>query len=622
MCGIAGFISPRPVPDSVLGAMSAALAHRGPDDRGEFRGDGVELAHTRLFVIDPAGSSQPMTSADGRFVLTYNGELYNFRELRAELSIRGHRFKTKGDTEVLLEAYRAWGPGMLERLEGMFAFAIWDVAARRLFAARDRHGIKPFYYAWDGRTFVFASEPKAILHHPAVSRDLDVDAISLYLERQYVPAPKSIYREIRKLPPAHRLEVAGNSLTAQCYWRPSYGDKLTIGEDDTVDALDRELRRAVTSTLVADVRLGVFLSGGVDSALVTALMAVGSGAPVDTFSLGFVDGGRRSEHRAAEATARHLGCRHHPLQIVAQDVRKELDPFLEAFDEPFGDQAALPTLLLSRLTREHVTVVLTGDGADEVFGGYRSYLRRVRLANVYRALGKWWSPIPPLVSLLPEALRAHKLALRMLARPPAEQYASQSGQFHEERHAGLYTPAFYAARRETTRGYGARYWQECDSPEALDKMLHIDSRLWLADDCLTKVDRASMAYSLEARVPYLDHRLVEFAARLRRDLKIRDGETKYVLKRVAERYLPKEVVYRPKRGFVMPLGDWLNNDWSDLVRASLSDAGLLRRGLLRPSRVARMVGDHQRGRNREFRLWTLIALELWFAHHAPDFRLT
>jgi asparagine synthase (glutamine-hydrolysing) len=617
MCGIAGFIGPRPVPESVLRTMTEALVHRGPDSAGAFQAEGVDLGHRRLFVIDPAASAQPMIAADGRVVLVYNGEVYNFRELRTELATHGHRFRTSGDTEVLLEAYRAWGPGMLDRLEGMFAFVIWDAAARRLFAARDRHGIKPFYYAWDGQTFVFASEPKAILSHPTVSRDLDLDAISLYLERQYVPAPRSIYREIHKLPPAHSLELTDDNLTVRCYWRPSYRDKLTLSDDDAVDALEQELRRAVSSMLIADVPLGTFLSGGVDSSLVTALMAAELSSPVETFSLGFVDGGHRSEHREAEAVARHLGCQHHPLLVAARDVRKELDRFVDAFDEPFGDQAALPTLLLSRLTRQHVTVVLTGEGADEIFAGYSSYIRRLRLARMCRALGGRWSPIPAAVRLLPGVLLAHKLPLRMLARPEPERYASQSGQFLEEQHAALYTRAFYAARRETMRAHGARYWAECDGTEALDQMLHIDTRLWLADNLLTKVDRASMAYSLEARVPYLDHRLVEFAARLRPELKIREGQTKYLLKRVAERYLPKPIVHRQKRGFVLPLGAWLKDEWSDLVRATLSDGGLLRRGLLRPSAVARLVRV-----NREFRLWTLIALELWFARHAPDFRVS
>jgi len=621
MCGIAGFVSPRPVDGAVLSRMTRTLTHRGPDAAGAFRADGVGLGHRRLFVIDPSGSAQPMKSTDGNTILIYNGELYNFRELRADLATRGHHFRTSGDTEVLLEAYRTWGPAMLDRLEGMFAFAIWDVSTRRLFAARDRLGIKPFYYAWDGQTFVFASEPKAILHHPAVSRDIDLDAVSLYLERQYVPAPRSIYRQIRKLPPAHSLELHNDELTVHCYWRPSYREKLTLSEDEAVEALEGELRRAVTSTLVADVPVGVFLSGGVDSSLITALMTASSGTPVETFSLGFRDGGRRSQHQEADAVAGLLGCRHHPLQVAARDVLNELDRFLDAFDEPFGDQAALPTLLLSRLARQHVTVVLTGEGADEVFAGYTTYLRRVRLEKLCRALGGRWSPVPLAVRLLPGSIRAHKLALRMLARPAAERYSSQSGQFLEEQHAGLYSRAFYAARRETMRAYGARYWEECDGTEPLDQMLHIDTRLWLADDLLTKVDRASMAYSLEARVPYLERRVVELAAQLRPELKIRDGQTKYLLKRVAERYLPQHMVHRPRRGFVMPLGPWLNKEWSHLVRASLSDDGLLRRGLLRPSQVARLIAKHRRRGNREFRLWTLIALELWFERHAPDFRL-
>jgi asparagine synthase (glutamine-hydrolysing) len=554
--------------------------------------------------------------------MTYNGEVYNFRALRAQLEARGHRFRTSGDTEVVLEAYRAWGPAMLERLEGMFAFAIWDAAERRLFIARDRLGIKPLYYAWDGRTLVFGSEPKALLRHPAVGRDLDVDAVSLYLERQYIPAPHSIYREIKKLPPAHRLELQAGGLALSCYWRPRYRDKAALDDHEAVAALEAELRRSVTSMLVADVPVGAFLSGGVDSSAMTALMVEGAGGPVDTFSLGFVDGGRRSEHAQAQAVAEHLGCRHHPLAASPADVLNEIDRYREAFDEPFGDQAALPTLLLSRLTRRHVSVALSGEGADEVFAGYPSYVKRLRLDSVCRALGGRWSPIPPAVRLLPEGLRGRDVALRTLARPAAERYASMPAPFLEEQHAALYTAAFHGARRETMRAYGARYWRECDGTEALDRMLHIDTRLWLVDNLLTKVDRASMAYSLEARVPYLDYRLVEFAARLRPDMKIRNGQTKYLLKRVAERHLPREIVHRPKRGFVMPMRDWLNRELAGLVHATLGPGGLPGRGLLRPERIDRLVVEHRTGRaNREFRLWTLMALELWFQRHAPDFRL-
>lgn len=617
MCGIAGFVSPSPGSPVVLRAMIDALAHRGPDSTGLFRRGGVGVANRRLAIIDVDGSIQPMITADQSIVLTYNGEIYNFRDLRAELMARGHRFHTRGDTEVLLEAYRAWGPAMLARVDGMFAFAIWDATAQRLFAACDRLGIKPLYYAWNGTTLVFASEPKAILQHPAVSRDLDLDAISLYLERQYIPPPRSVYREIRKLPPAHSLELADNQLTVRCYWQPSYRDKLTLTDDDAVGTLEQLLRRAVSSMLVADVPHGAFLSGGVDSSLMTALMVKTSGQPVDTFSLGFVGAGRRSEHEEAAAVARHLGCRHHALQVTANDVRKELDHFIDVFDEPFGDQSALPTLLLSRLAREDVTVALTGEGADEIFAGYPSYIRRLRLHRVSERVAGRWSPIPAALRLLPGTIRAHHLGLRMMTRPRMERYASQSGQFLEEGHAALYTPAFYAARHETMRAYGARAWAECDGDEPLDKMLHIDTRLWLPANLLTKVDRAGMAYALEARLPYLDRAVVEFTARLDPEMKIRNGQTKYVLKQVAERYLPAPMVHRAKRGFVMPLGDWLTGEWQDLVRTTLSDAGLLRRGLLRPAPVKRLVRLH-----REFRVWTLIALELWFARYAPDFKLT
>src|SRR6267378_402388 len=373
MCGLAGYLSPTRFADDVLVGMTTRLAHRGPDADGYYRDGPVALGHRRLSVIDIAGSPQPMSTPDGELTIIFNGEIYNFRELRAALAARGHRLRTAGDTEALLYAYREYGPRMLEHLQGMFAFALWDRAAQRLFIARDHLGVKPLYYQWDGTTLVFASELKGLIAHPAVSREPDLEAIGLYLESQYIPAPKSIYRDVRKLEAGHALVVESGKLAISRYWVPDYSRKLEVDEGEALARLEAELRRSVESMLVADVPLGSFLSGGVDSSVVSALMVDIARRPIDTFTLGFEGESAVSEHAHAERVARHIGAASHVLMLAPSALLSCLEDWVQVFDEPFADPAALPTLLLARLTRKHVTVVLTGEGADEVFAGYGNY---------------------------------------------------------------------------------------------------------------------------------------------------------------------------------------------------------------------------------------------------------
>jgi asparagine synthase (glutamine-hydrolysing) len=598
--------------------MTAALEHRGPDADGLYRDGPVALGHRRLSVIDLAGSPQPMSTPEGELTVIFNGEIYNFRALREALEARGHRLSTHGDTEVLLYAYREYGEAMLEHLQGMFAFALWDRPRQRLLIARDHLGVKPLYYAWDGATLVFGSELKALAMHPAVSREIDLDALSLYLECQYIPAPKSIYRAVRKLEPAHALRLERGELAAWRYWRPDYTPKLELTDEEAVARLDAELRRSVNSMLVSDVPLGSFLSGGVDSSLVSALMVDVSGRPIDTFTLGFEGNSAVSEHRHAELVARHIGATSHVMMMSPSDLVFSFEHWVDAFDEPFADPAALPTLLLARLTRRHVTVALTGEGADEVFSGYGNYRRRVREERVTAILGASYSPLHHLVGLLPAQVRKDRL-LKAIGERKSRRYVTIPQVFDATLAPELYSERFRSAQQSRMADFAERCFEECNSPEYIDCLMHVDARLWLPDDLLTKVDRATMAHSLEARVPYLDHRFFEFCARLDPALKQRGTTGKFILKKLAEKYLPASTVHRAKQGFVPPLAEWFAGLLKREVDEALSADGLGRRGLFRPQVLARLR-DAARPSDAG-RVWALLVLEKWFRRYAPDFSL-
>lgn len=621
MCGISGYWSRREFPADTLAVMTRLLAHRGPDAEGFFEHGAIHLGHRRLSVIDIAGSRQPLVSADGKVALVFNGEIYNYRELRADLEKQGCVFATQGDTETLLHAWRIYSTAMLEKLQGMFAFAIWDENRQSLFLARDHLGVKPLHYAWDGQILVFASEIKAVRAHPAVSRDIDLNALGLYLECQYIPAPRTIYRAIRKLEAAHAMLLENGEIKTWKYWGPDYRDKLVLGEDEALAALDRELRASVQSMLVADVPLGAFVSGGVDSSLIAALMTDLRQKPVETFNLGFLGNVAGSEHREAEQVARHIGAHHHALMIAPEDVLGAYDEWIDVFDEPFGDQAALPTMLLSKLTRQHVTVALTGEGADEVFGGYGNYWKRAREERLTGILGHPWSPLPWLARGLPARLRKDRL-IKAMAVPKNRRYRTIPNVFDTLLRPELFSPVFLGQMKEDLGDYAARHFDACNSAHYLDKLMYVDTALWLPDDLLTKVDRATMRYSLEARVPYLDHRFFEFCARLDPALKVRGKTGKWLLKRLAEKYLPHDIVHRNKQGFVMPLSEWLAGTLKGEMARTLASDAFGSRGLFRPEALRRLLADHQSGRkNHAGRLWALMALERWFERHEPDFRL-
>lgn len=625
MCGLVGWVDARPAPPEILQRMCTAIAHRGPDADG-FHVDGeAALGHRRLAVIDLEASRQPMRTENGRFALAYNGELYNFQELRKELETAGCRFRTAGDTEVVLQALATWGSEAVPRFRGMFALAFWDARERCMLLARDPLGIKPLHYAWDGRRLLFGSEIKALLPHPSVSRDIDLDAIRLYLECQFIPAPHTVYRAIRKLPQAHTLLLKDGRLRLERYWRPSSLPRLDLSEADAEEALDRELRASVESMLVADVPLGAFVSGGIDSSLVAAVMQSMRGSPIDVFNVGFTDPGAQSEHAHARRVSDHIGATMHSLMLSTDDVPRVLEPCVDLFDEPFGDQAALPTFLLSGLARKHVTVALTGEGADEVLAGYGNYARALRQSRTVGRLGAPWSPLPWIYPWLPAGVRKDRM-LKAASRPANRRYVTIPSILDSEMHAVALSPAMLQATGASgwwsLEHFAAAHHDACDSPDYLDRMLHVDMNLWLPDDLLTKVDRTTMAHSLEARVPYLDHRFVEFAARLPPHLKIGSLGGKHLLKRVALRYLPQDIVLRPKQGFMLPLQHWLSHGLRVATERALSPQGLARRNIVRPAVLERLRREQFGPKPRHsIRTWALLALELWFERRHPEFAL-
>jgi asparagine synthase (glutamine-hydrolysing) len=621
MCGITGYWSQQAFPEPTLQRMNDRIRHRGPDADGVYRDGPVALAHRRLAILDLASSIQPMSTPDSQVTLVFNGEIYNFPALREQLSRMGYVFQTHGDTETLLYAYCAWGTRLLERLQGMFAFAIWDKRKQQLFLARDHMGVKPLFYQWNQQTLVFASELKALIEHPSVSREIDLDAVGTFLECQFIPAPQTIYRQVKRLPAAHAMLLADGKLETWRYWSPDFTAKLELDEVAAEARLHEEVRGAVARMMVSDVPIGSFLSGGLDSSLVSALMTDISGKPIETFSVGFQGKVRGSEHVYSQRVAEHIASRHHSLMLGIKDILDGIDDLTETFDEPFGDQAALPTMLLSRYSRNHVTVVLTGEGADEVFCGYSNYWARVREEEISRWLGHSLSPLRYLVRALPGVLRKDRL-VKAIGEPLSRRYATIPNIFDRALQPGLFSPAFFNAQRSDIACAGERAFHECNSPSYLEKLMHIDSRVWLPEDLLLKVDHASMYASIEARVPFLDHKVVEFSASLAPNLKHNGLERKYLLKKVAERYLPKDIVYRGKQGFVMPLSEWLDDALHPQIHAAIGVHGLGKRGLFRHEALETLMHQHRQGsKNHAGRFWTLYALERWFERHQPDFRL-
>ena len=576
MCGIAGLVhfSERVEPARLQRA-GDLLNARGPDDSGVWAEDNVGLAHRRLSVLDlSAAGHQPMISAHGRYVIVYNGEIYNYRSLRDELSIGAHAWRSHSDTEVILEAYRRWGVECLDRFHGMFAFAIWDRTEKSLFAARDRMGVKPFYYHHSPARFGFASRPRAVSALcPGAAGALDEQALRYFLEMGYIPAPYSIHRDIRKLPPAHYLLLKGRDLTVERYWdfRGIEPDESWAArrEDDLLDELDAIVTRSVASRLVSDVPLGAFLSGGIDSSLVVAIMRKLTRAPVETFTIGFAEKDYDESAHAARV-ARHLGTSHHHEQLAVDDLLSLMPVFQREFDEPFFDSSAFPVMAVSRLARRSVTVSLSGDGGDELFGGYHYY----QIANRLAPLFKLPAPLRHTAAAAAAAMPSHRLKLLAAAmRQPDAAAAFAFARSVSKDFATPLLPEVYGR----TRGMREFFTEASAAYPALlspaEAGMRFDASYTLPDDYLQKLDLASMAYSLESRDPLLDQDLVAWAMRLPLGWKLRDGTNKYLLRKLAYRYVPRALLDRPKQGFGVPIASWLRGPLKAWAIERLHDGG-------------------------------------------------
>ena len=628
MCGIVGNVLARAdrTPDPVvLKRMNDRLTHRGPDDEGFFIQGPAGLAMRRLKIIDLATGHQPMSGEDRRVWVVFNGEIYNYRELTQLLAARGHVFATRSDTEVIVHGWEERGLGVLAELEGMFAFAIWDEPTRTLVLARDRLGIKPLYYAALADQIVFASELKALVEHPAVDRALDLTALSRYLAHEYVPAPHAILRSVRKLPAGHWLTYTEGRLKVEPYWDLAFRQRGTVTEAEALEELRTTLDVSVRRHLISDVPLGVFLSGGIDSSAVAAFAARHAPGRLKTFSIGFEDPSF-DESAHARRVAKALDTDHHE-EIL--DPRAALDLVAglpDLLDEPLGDASLIPTYLLSRFTRRTVTVALSGDGGDELFAGYPTYQAH-RLARAFELVPRWVRRglIRPAVEALPVSLSNLSLDFRLkrfvegMDYRGVERHALWMGSFTPADQRELFTPEALA-RMESPPSYDAFHEiaAHATSAEGLERMLYLDLKGYLGEGVLTKVDRASMACSLEVRVPLLDRRVVELAASFPMSLKLRGLTTKYALKRAVREVLPREILERPKKGFGIPLGHWFRGALRPLVREACGPDVIRRGGLFRPDVVERLLAEHEGGRrDHRKKLYTLLAFQLWAQRYRP-----
>jgi asparagine synthase (glutamine-hydrolysing) len=619
MCGIVGKIDFSGGVDlALLHRMCEVIQHRGPDSRGVFVEHGVGLGVQRLAIIDVAGGDQPIFNEDRTVAVVQNGEIYNYQELRERLVRRGHSFSSQSDTEVLVHLYEEHGEAMVHHLRGMFAFAIWDARQRRLFCARDRVGKKPFFWARQGSRVWFASELRALLQDEELHREVDPSAIVAYLALQYVPHPLSVFRQIQKLPPATTLTVTEESEHLRRYWALDYSRKLgAMHTDELEELLWSQIREATRIRLMSEVPLGAFLSGGIDSSAIVAAMAEQMAQPVKTFSIGFSEA-TFNELSHARTVARHFGTDHHEF-LVEPRALEIMPKMARHYGEPFADASAIPTFYLAELTRRHVTVALNGDGGDESFAGYTRYDDGQRAPHLN------WLPAPlravaPLVAKIvgegehPSSLRTQITRLaRILAMSPEERYATTISAFDDVRLTRLLQPAFAETAADCRpEEFLTRAWTASTAADPLEQMMATDVEMYLPGALLVKMDIATMAHSVEARSPLLDHHLMEFAAKLRPEFKRVGGSTKWLLKRALRSRLPPEILSRPKMGFGVPLARWFREDLRELPTDVLLDPRSLQRGYFRRAEVEDLVREHRAGiADHSVRLWVLLQLEMW-----------
>ena len=638
MCGITGGIWTDPrlaLDDAQLGRMTDAIRHRGPDDCGTYRSDfqlrppyeampGVGLGHRRLSIIDLACGHQPLSNEDGTVWIVFNGEIYNYLDLRRRLEGSGHKFRTDSDTETIVHLYEDEGAAGFAHLNGMFAFAIWDSRQRKLVLARDRIGKKPLVYRHERGRLTFASELKSLLEVADAPRELDLAAVDEYLTYQYVPHPNCILKGYRKLPPGHYAEYQDDRLTVKPFWEPDFGFERALGAAEAGAQVRDLLDSAVQLRMRSDVLLGAFLSGGIDSSLIVALMQRHAAEPVKTFTISFPEK-EYDESVYAEQVARHLKTDHRTLQVTP-DAAEVLPKLIEHYDEPFADSSAIPTWYVSQLTREHVTVALSGDGGDELFAGYPRY-RAValaqsfdRVAPVRNLLASRWLQRIPVPARQKSKLRQFRRFCEALALPAERRYLDWISIFNETRRAELYSDAFLAALPNSDpAAFLERAWRRAGRRDAVTAASLADVTTYLPGDLMTKVDIASMAHGLEVRAPFLDYRLVELAASLPSRLKLRRGRGKRILYRSLRDLLPEAIWRRPKMGFGVPLEHWFRGKLRPLLHDTLLDPQARSRSLFRGEVVERLLREHEQHRiNHSARLWALLVLELWLQRWIGD----
>lgn len=621
MCGICGLIHQKkehPVEFADVQKMCDAMKHRGPDDEGQYVFENVGLGMRRLSIIDLSTGRQPIFNEDRSMVIIFNGEIYNHQSIRRELQSKGHIFTTKTDTEAIIHAYEEWGVDCLHKLNGMFGFAIWDSRKHRLFIARDRIGVKPLYYYRDAQQFVFASELKAIVRLTSVPKEIEPKALDTFLTFEYIPSPLSIFKNIYKLPAGHWLLYHEGEMTIRQYWHLAY-QRSTADARALEHQLEELLEDAVKIRLMSDVPLGAFLSGGLDSSSVVAMMSRHSSEPVKSFSIGF-DESSYNELPYARAVAEKYHTEHFE-EIIRPDATSLTEKILWMLDEPFGDFSVFPTFLVSEMARKNVTVVLSGDGGDELLAGYDSYLAQ-RLAVKYNALPSFLrkTTIEPIINALPPTEKKKGLinrAKRFIegARLPAHlQHVRWMIFLQQAEKELLYSKDF----RNGLNGYDAfgfieEYFAQVTSNDPLDQQEYVDIKTYLVDDILVKVDRMSMANSLEARVPFLDYRFVEFAATIPSDFRLRGKRTKYILKSALRDELPLKIIERGKEGFSIPIKNWLKAELKPMMMSVLSEQNIKDKGFFDPLFVSRLVDEHIQGQeNHSHRLWALIVFHMWY----------
>lgn len=622
MCGITGSITNngQAVDRSIIERMNAAIEHRGPDDDGFFVDEHAALGMRRLSIIDVAGGKQPIHNRDRTKWIVFNGEIYNFQELRDDLEQRGHQFYTRSDTEVIIHLYDEYGRACVDRLRGMFAIAIWDTIEKTLFLARDRVGKKPLLYSLQSNgDLVFGSEFRALLAHPSVSREVDLAAIDSYLSYLCVPAPQTAFKSIRKLEPGHWLLWKNGEIETHRYWLPDFSKKISITQEEAIDETTRLVREATKMRLISEVPLGAFLSGGVDSSIVVALMAEESDKPVKTFSIGF-DELDFSELKYAKRVAQHVGAEYNEF-IVRPNALEVLPILVEHYGEPYADSSAIPTYYVAKETRKHVTVALNGDGGDESFAGYERYAA-MKLAERYQQIPAIFrkSLIEKAIGMLPSSeltrsrIRDVKRFIKAAELSKTDRYFRWVTAFDQAGKEEIYTDQFAAevAGRKASQ-FLDDWFTQANGSSILDAALLTDQMTYLPNDLLVKVDIATMANSLEARSPFLDHKVIEFAASLPPGMKMRGYQTKSLLKKVASRLVPKEVVYRRKMGFGVPIGKWFRGEMKEFLMEILLSERSLTRGIVKPDVIKRFVVEHTSGeRDHSFQLWAFLMLELWF----------